>query len=146
MLSKDFIEFVALLNKNKVKYLVVGGYAVAVHGYPRYTKDLDIWIDISPCNIQQLLAVIGEFGFSDLNLELHDFIEPGYVIQLGYPPCRIDLLTSLEGLSFEDCYPQKNTLTIDGISVDFIDLHHLRINKQSTGRSQDIADLENLPY
>jgi hypothetical protein len=144
MLSKDFIEFIALLNKNKIKYLVVGGYAVAIHGYPRYTKDLDIWIDISPDNIQQLLKTITEFGFGSLNLEFNDFAEPGYVIQLGYPPCRIDLLTSLEGVSFKECYSQKNTLTIDGVSVDFIDLPHLRINKKSTGRSQDQADLENL--
>ncbi|HPJ13403.1 MAG TPA: nucleotidyltransferase, partial [Caldisericia bacterium] len=144
MLSKDFIEFIALLNKNKVKYLVVGGYAVAIHGYPRYTKDLDFWIDISPDNIHQLLITIKEFGFGSLNLKFNDFAEPGYVIQLGYPPCRIDLLTSLEGVSFKECYSQKNTLTIDGVSVDFIDLPHLRINKKSTGRSQDQADLENL--
>jgi hypothetical protein len=144
MLSKDFKEFIELLNKNDVRYLVVGGYAVAFHGYPRYTKDMDVWIDRSPANAGKLLKALGEFGFGSLNLTPDDFLEADQIIQLGYPPHRIDILTSCTGLDFDDCYGAKVDFEMDGVRVQFIDIESLKKNKRSTGRTQDLADAENL--
>lgn len=144
MLSKDFKEFIKLLNENNVKYLVIGGYAVAFHGHPRYTKDLDIWIESSQKNAQRLLSALDQFGFGSLGLELEDFIATNQIIQLGYPPNRIDLLTTAGGLDFGECYKSKVSEYIHGIQIDFIDIENLKKNKRATGRSQDLADLENL--
>ena len=102
MLSKDFKEFIELLNENNVKYLVVGGYAVALHGHPRYTKDLDVWIELSPDNAGRVLQALEKFGFGSLDLKPNDFLEANQIIQLGYPPNRIDILTTLTDLKFED--------------------------------------------
>jgi hypothetical protein len=144
MLNQDFKEFIELLNLHNVRYLVVGGYAVAVHGHPRYTKDLDVWIWVTEQNAHNLVNALSEFGFSSLELSVDDFLERGYVIQLGQPPNRIDILTQVDGLEFENCYPAKVILEIDGVTVDFIDLENLKKNKQASGRLQDLADLENL--
>lgn len=144
MLSKDYKEFVELLNANEVKYLVVGGYAVALHGYPRYTKDLDVWIERSSENAERLLNALKGFGFGSLDITSNDFLEEGNIIQLGYPPNRIDLITSLQGLDFEDCYPKSVRIEIQNVQVNFIDVENLKINKKATGRPQDIADLANL--
>jgi hypothetical protein len=144
MLNQDFKEFITLLNQHNVRYLVVGGYAVAVHGHPRYTKDLDVWIWIAEQNAHNLVNALSEFGFSSLDLSVNDFLERGYVIQLGQPPNRIDILTQVDGLEFDNCYPVKVILEIDGVTVDFIDLENLKKNKQASGRLQDLADLENL--
>ena len=144
VLNRDFREFIESLNKNKVKYLVVGGYAVAFHGHPRYTKDIDIWIQSDEENARNLVNAIHDFGFASLGLQPEDFLTPGYVIQLGYPPNRIDLLTGIAGVSFEESYLSKEQTIIDGMTVNFIDLENLRKNKKATGRHQDLADLENL--
>ena len=144
MISSDFREFIELLNANEVRYLVVGGYAVAVHGYPRYTKDLDIWIERSSDNATRLLKALHQFGFGTLDLNTEDFIEKDRVLQLGYPPNRIDLLTSLQGLSFRDCYDARVPVRIESVDIMFIDLENLKRNKAATGRAQDLADLEHL--
>jgi len=108
MLSQDFKEFVELLNKNKVEYLIVGGYAVGIYGYPRYTGDLDVWIKPSLENAEKMVIVIQEFGFASLGLTKEDFRTEGNVIQMGYPPFRIDILTRIDGVIFDHCYPYKN--------------------------------------
>ena len=144
MLSKDFKEFIELLNKNKVRYLVVGGYALAFHGHPRYTKDIDILIDSSLENSDRLLAVLDQFGFSSLGLKTEDFTEPGQIIQLGYPPNRIDLLTGIAGLNFDELYSRRETVEIEGMNVDFIDREGLKASKRIAGRLQDLADIDNL--
>lgn len=144
MLSRDFKEFIKLLNKYNVKYLVVGGYAVAAHGYPRYTKDLDVWIEISEENAENIWRALDNFGFGDIGLQPTDFIEPGLVIQLGYPPNRIDIVTSLTGVDFDNCYNSRSTINIDGIDIKIIDRFNLRKNKLATGRAQDLADAENI--
>lgn len=143
-MNKDFKEFIQSLNDNKVKYLVVGGYAVAFHGYPRYTKDLDIWIWINESNIQKLLKAITDFGFEDLTLKVEDFVDRESVVQLGYPPNRIDLIGELVGVDFEICYENMVKITIDDVAMNFIDLENLVKNKKALGRHQDLADLENL--
>lgn len=144
VLNPDFKEFIELLNAHEVRYLVVGGYAVALHGYPRYTKDIDIWIENSPENAARLMRALEQFGFGAVGLSETDFIEPDQIIQLGYPPRRIDLLTTLPGVNFDDCYETRVVVDIDGLLINFIDLEHLKQNKRASGRLQDLADLENL--
>jgi len=144
MLSNDFKEFVALLNKHDVQYLVVGGYAVAIHGYPRYTKDLDVWIALSPENADKILKALDDFGFGKLNLTAEDFSEPDQIIQLGFPPNRIDIMTSLSGVDFKNCYETRLEVNLDGIAVVIIDRMNLKKNKLATGRPQDLADAENI--
>lgn len=144
MLNQDFKEFIQSLNDKGVKYLVVGGYAVAIHGHPRYTKDLDIWIEMTKANAQNLINALDQFGFSALGLTADDFLEANQVIQLGYPPSRIDLLTSADGVDFDCCYPFRVSIELDGVTVPFIDMENLKKNKRATGRAQDIADLEQL--
>lgn len=144
MLNQDFKEFIQSLNDNQARYLVVGGYAVALHGYPRYTKDIDIWIDMNPTNATRIVKALEQFGFGSLGLKEGDFLEVDTIIQLGYPPRRIDLLTTLSGVDFDVCYSEKVIVEIDGVAVNFIDLENLKKNKRATGRYQDMADIENL--
>lgn len=144
IMDKNFKEFIQLLNKNRVKYLIVGGYAVALHGHPRYTKDLDIWIYVSTVNAERLINTLNEFGFTSLDLKSNDFLIYENVVQLGAPPNRIDLLTSVDGVEFDSCYESKFEVEIEGIRINFINLEDLKKNKKASGRHQDLADLENL--
>ena len=144
MLNKDFKEFAALLNSTGVEYLIVGGYALAAHGHPRYTGDLDIWLRRDDHNIAKLLDVLGKFGFGSLGLVAEDFLKPGAVIQLGYPPARIDLLTDIDGVEFDACHAKRATVSWDGIELPFIGLEEFRINKRAAGRDKDLADLASL--
>ncbi len=105
MLNQDFNEFIQSLNDNLVHYLIVGGYAVAFHGYPRYTKDIDIWVERTPGNADAIVLALKQFGFDVLGLKREDFLEEDKVIQLGFPPRRIDLFTSMPGVEFRDCTP-----------------------------------------
>jgi hypothetical protein len=144
ILNQDFKEFVQSLNNNQVHYLVAGGYAVALHGSPRYTKAIDVWIELSQDNAGQMVAALDEFSFASLGLKPSDFQEPGQVIQLGYPPNRIDILSSIQGVEFAACYDKRVIVEIEGIKVSFIDLDNLKRTKKATGRLQDLADIENL--
>ena len=143
-MNQDFKEFIALLNTNDVQYLVIGGYAVAYHGYPRYTKDLDLWINPSLINAEKVLAALKEFGFGSLEITVNDLVTPGQTIQLGYPPIRINLITSIDGVIFEECYPDRIRVEDSGLFINVIDLENLKKNKRASGRAQDLADLENL--
>ena len=122
----------------------MGGYAVALHGYPRYTKDIDIWIDLTGDNASKVVSALDTFGFESLGLQADDFLEADRIIQLGYPPNRIDIMTSLPAVDFETCYAVKIEVTIDEVVVNFIDLENLLKNKKAAGRSQDLADIESL--
>jgi predicted nucleotidyltransferase len=144
LLSQDFKEFLKSLNENDVRYLVIGGYAVAFHGHPRYTKDMDIWLSPDKSNIENLLLAMEDFGFVSLELKVDDFLDPEQIIQLGYPPNRIDLLTDLSGVDFKSCFQNKVEIEIKDVKINFIDLENLKKNKRATGRHQDLADLENL--
>lgn len=144
MFTKDFKEFLELLIKNKVEYLVVGGYAVGYHGHPRYTGDLDIWLNLTAENARRIFNTVNEFGFSSLGLRESDFFKEGNVIQLGYPPLRIDLLTNIDGVDFDECFDNKIIVNIDGIQVNFISYADLVKNKTATGRNRDLDDLENM--
>ena len=144
VLSKDFKEFIALLNAHEVQYIIVGGYAVAFHGYPRYTKDMDFWVLPNPENADRLLTALREFGFASLELSSEDFLLPNNVIQLGQPPYRIDIMTSVSGVNFSDCFSATVETELDGVPVRFIGLEDLKKNKRSTGRLKDLSDVEEL--
>ena len=144
VLTQDFREFFQSLNDHNVRYLVIGGYAVAFHGHPRYTKDIDVWIGTDKTNAEKLIDALRAFGFASLALEAEDFLDPDDIIQLGYPPNRIDLFTALLGVDFDACYAARIAVEIQGTSVTFIDLENLKKNKRATGRLQDLADLEQL--
>jgi predicted nucleotidyltransferase len=143
-LARDFSEFIDLLNKHGLDYLVVGGYALGFHGRPRYTGDLDIWIDISEKNAAKMVHVIDDFGFATLGLEKEDFLEKGYVTQIGYPPLRIDILNDIDGVVFKEAYKNKQVIDIEGILVNYIGYNDLILNKEASGRDKDIADIKSL--
>jgi len=144
VLNQDFKEFIESLNANHVRYLVIGGYAVALHGHPRYTKDIDVWIELSPENAAKMVQALEQFGFESLQLQADDFLTPDQVIQLGYPPNRIDIITTPPGVEFESCYASRMEVEIAGVLVKFIDLENLKKSKRAAGRLQDLADIENL--
>jgi len=143
-LPKDFRELLQLLNSRKVEYLVVGGYAVALYGYPRATGDMDIWIALSKDNAHRTVEALREFGFDTPQLKEDLFLEKEKNIRMGNPPLRIEILTSIDGVEFAECYRNKRIVTIDDIEVSFISLKDLKKNKKASGRYQDLADLENL--
>ena len=144
MLNRDFKEFVASFNAHAVEYQVVGGYALAAHGRPRYTGDIDLWIRATNENATRVLAALADFGFADLNITADDLVRPDNVIQLGYPPRRIDLLTSIDGVRFEACHTQRQNFVFDGVELPIIGLADFKANKRASGRKQDLADLEAL--
>lgn len=144
MFSQDFKEFVGLLIKHKAEYLIVGGYAVGVHGHPRYTGDLDIWLNPTDKNAKKILTCVVEFGFGSFRLKVEDFTKEGNVIQLGYPPLRIDLLTAIDGVTFNECYRNKLIVNIEGLMVNFISYKDLIKNKLKTGRPIDLDDIDNI--
>lgn len=143
-LAQDFEDFIKLLHKNDVDYLVVGGYALAFHGKPRHTGDLDIWINNSEANSEKLVLAIADFGLSSLGLTKSDFMQEGYVTQIGYPPLRIDLLNTIDGVNFEDAFPNRLFVDVNGFNVNYIGLKEFIKNKTASGRSQDIADLKEI--
>lgn len=143
-LDRDFREFVESFAARDVRYLVVGGYAVAAHGLPRATGDLDTWVWIDGDNAQRILAALTDFGFGSLGLTVADFVRPDSIVQLGYPPHRIDILTTIDGVDFDDAWERRTTIELDGLSVDFIGRDDLIANKLASGRPQDLADVDRL--
>lgn len=144
-LPPDFKDFLKLLNSHKVEYLLVGGYAVGYYGYPRATADMDIWIAIHPRNAEKVVAVLKEFGFDVPELSIDLFMEENKIIRMGVPPLRIEIITTISGVNFEECYAERTTDIIDDVKVNFISLSHLKRNKEASGRHKDFNDLENLP-
>jgi hypothetical protein len=128
----------------EVGCLIVGGYAVGVHGYPRYTGDLDIWLNPTGPNAERVLRAITDFGFGSFKLTVADLTKVDNVIQFGQPPLRIDLLTSIDGVTFDACYTNRKEVTFDGLAMNFIGYHDLVTNKKATGRHRDLDDVENM--
>ena len=143
MLNRDFKEFAELLNAKGVEYLVVGGYALAAHGHPRYTGHIDFWVRPTPDNIARLLAALNDFGFGSLGLGAKDF-DTDTVVQLGHPPRRIDLLTAIDGVEFDACFARREQVELAGVRLHIIGLYDFKANKRPAGRLQDLADLESL--
>lgn len=143
-LSNDLREFVALLNSHGVEYLVVGAHSLAFHARPRFTGDLDILIRPTAENAEKIAAVLREFGFADSDINAGDFTKPDQVIQLGRAPHRIDLLTSLSGVSADEAFASKVAARLDDLPVLFLSKPLLIANKRAVGRPQDLADLSEL--
>jgi Nucleotidyl transferase of unknown function (DUF2204) len=144
VLDSNFKEFIALLNANGVKYLVVGGFAVAFHGYPRYTKDIDFWIWADPENADRMLKTLSDFGFGMIGVSKEDFLDTENIIQLGHEPNRIDLITQLEGMPFEACYAVRQEAAFEGVQINFIDIDNLIKSKQISGSQKDLLDASEL--
>lgn len=144
-LNRDFREFIECFADHDVRFLVVGGYALAVHGHPRYTKDLDVWVWLDPTNAERILTALDHFGFGQLGLTADDFLDPDVVVRLGREPQRIDLLTFLSGVDFDEAYGRRAVVTVGDRDVPFIGRADLRANKLASGRLQDLADVEHLP-
>ena len=140
--SKDFKEFIELLNKNNVNYLLVGGYAVGYHSRPRYTEDIDIWIEPSLENAKKIIHVLNKFGFTGVSVSIEELIQPEKIIQLGLPPQRIDILTSIDGVNFNDAWERRIVDSFGDIPVFIISLKDLIKNKSSSGRIKDLQDIE----
>ena len=144
-LPPDFKEFLKLLNDHDIEYLLIGGYAVGYHGYPRATADMDIWIAMTPVNADRIVKVLKEFGFDLPELSIDLFLKEWQIIRLGVPPVRIEIATMISGVNFSECYDERVLDVLDGVKVNLISLKHLKMNKKAAGRHQDLSDLENLP-
>jgi len=141
-LPHDFKEFLKLLNSNEVEYLVIGGYAVNYYGYPRATIDLDIWIALNPNNSSRVAKSLREFGFHDVEASL--FQEPGKIVRMGVPPLRLELLTVISGVEFDQCYTRRLEATLDGTPIHLIHRDDLVKNKIAAGRDKDQVDVNRL--
>ncbi len=142
--QKDFEDFISLCNKYELEYLVIGGFAVSVHGYPRTTKDLDLCINKTEANAKKILAILIDFGFGSLNFKMEDFLKEGVIAQLGYEPIRIDILNDLNGIDFNFAFENKRVVNMNGVPTNFIGYNELLINKERTGREQDLLDVKKL--
>ncbi|HUT29434.1 MAG TPA: hypothetical protein VMX13_06560 [Sedimentisphaerales bacterium] len=142
--QRDFKELLALLNEHKVEYLIVGGYALAFHGAPRYTGDLDILVKADKQNAERILAALDDFGFADLDLKPADFEASEMVVQLGVAPVRVDIITSLTGVDWGQACAGRVRGKYGDIAVHFLGREQFIANKRATGRKRDLADLEAL--
>ena len=143
-LPPDFKEFLKLLNSHRVEYLLIGGYAVGYHGYPRATGDMDLWVAIRQNNAEKLVVALGEFGLNAPQLSADIFLQENQIIRMGVPPMRIELLTTISGVDFDSCYSERIVDVIDNVEVNIINLRHLKQNKQASGRHKDLDDLQYL--
>ena len=141
-MSRDFEELFACLRRRKVRAVVVGAHALAYYARPRYTKDIDVFIEPSADNAERLLQALDDFGFGGLGLEVKDFATPGQIVQLGFEPNRIDLITAIDGVTFEEAWEGREEGTFGEQPVFYLGLSELRRNKRASGRTQDLADLE----
>ncbi|MFN0138943.1 MAG: hypothetical protein ACKVQW_02505 [Pyrinomonadaceae bacterium] len=143
-LPEDFKEFLKLLGAFEVDYLLVGGYAVGYYGYPRPTGGIDIWISRSRENAEKVVSALNEFGFVSPDLSVELFTLDKSIVRLGVPPFKLEIITHIDGVEFDECFERKNPVDIDGCTVNLISLADLKINKRASGRAKDINDLENL--
>lgn len=144
MLHKDFREFLALLAKHDVRYLVVGGYAVAVHGYPRYTGDLDVFIALDPQTAEAVAAAFHEFGFSHADIDSLTFLTPKSIVEVGCEPLKLQVMNAISGVAFAEAYERRQIIRVDDLDVPFIGYEDLVRNKSATGRGKDQVDVEEL--
>ena len=143
-LDKDFNEFVELFIAHDVQFLIIGGYALAAHGLPRATGDLDAWVWATETNATKIITALNAFGFADVGISVGDFSREDSVIQLGFPPYRIDILTSIDGVEFTEAWARRVMVRINNMDVPFISRSDLIINKTAVGRPQDMADVQRL--
>lgn len=145
MLNEDYKEMLQTLSDNEVKFLIVGAYALAAYGYPRATGDFDIWVEASAENSKKILSSLADFGVPLSGLTEKTFTEKGIIFQIGVAPCRIDLITHIDGVDFNDAYPSRRTIIMDGLNLPLISKEDLiKNNKKSTGRDKDLIDVKYL--
>jgi hypothetical protein len=142
--QSDFRELLELFNSHKVEYIIVGAHALAFHGAPRYTGDIDILVKSDIANAARIMAALNDFGFGGVGLDVSDFVKPDQIIQLGFPPLRIDIITSISGVSWEEAYAGRARGAYGAIEVNYIGRQELVKNKKATGRKKDIVDSEAL--
>ena len=142
MLNPDYKDILSAFNAEGVDYLLVGAYALAVHGLPRATGDIDLWVRRSPENAERIITALAAFGAPLSGIDPQDFTMPELVFQIGVAPRRIDILTSVSGLSFEEAWPDREAVAVDGIRIPVMSRRHLIVNKRSTGRAKDQADAD----
>jgi hypothetical protein len=143
-LSPDFRDLIAIFNAHGVEYLVVGAHAVAAHGHVRATEDLDIWVRPDPSNAPRVLRGLVTFGAPLQDLTIEDLSRPGLIFQIGVPPLRIDVLTAIDGVTFDEAWAERVQASFANQSAAVISLRHLIANKKAAGRLQDLADVEQL--
>mgnify|MGYP003976323977 CR=1 FL=1 len=143
-LPEDFKEFLKLLNSVEVTYLLVGGFAVTMHGHPRTTGDIDLWVPTNKETASKILNVLNQFGFGGSGATEALLLTPGKVIRMGIAPLRIELLTGISGVVFEECWERRDSVEIDGIPIQMISKPDLLTNKKAAGRPQDLADVDKL--
>ena len=143
-LERDLREFIELLNARDVRYLIIGAYALAHHGHPRYTGDIDFFVEASPQNAERIGQVLHQFGFANVGVAEEDFTAADQVVQLGVEPHRMDLMTSISGVAFEEAWNTREYGDLDGLQVPYISRELLKRNKAAVGRKQDLADLDYL--
>ena len=139
-LPPDFREFIQLCNDHGVEYVIVGGYAVAVHGYVRYTGDMDFFIALNADNAERMVEVFNRFGLTQPEINAALFMDPGKILRIGSEPMRLEVLNKISGVSFEECYRNRKTVRVDGVPVNFVGYAELLKNKRSAGREKDLAD------
>lgn len=144
-LARDFKEFLRSLNANGVRYLLIDGYAIGIHGYPRATNDLDIFVAKDLENARRLIKCLDDFGFGSSGLSVETFTQEKSIVRMGVEPVKIEVANFISGVNFEEAYRDKIVGVIDEVQIDLISLHHLKINKKASGRYKDLNDLENLP-
>ena len=144
-LPPDFKEFLKLLSDHHVEYLLIGGYAVMHYGYVRATADMDIWIAIDADNAGRILDVLTEFGFGSVLPDPAKLMRADQIVRLGVPPNRLEIMTTIDGVDFESCFENRQTVEVEGVQVNLLGLADLRKNKMASGRLKDLADLDNLP-
>ncbi len=141
----DFAEFLRSLASKEVEYLLVGGWAVGFHGFPRATADIDVWVRRTPANASRIVEALRLFGFDVPELNPGLFLEPDRVVRMGLPPFRVEVLTSISGVEFEECWSSRVEMVAGDLRVPVLSLEDLKRNKRASGRAKDLADLENLP-
>jgi hypothetical protein len=142
--NQDFRDLFAALNEARAEFLIVGGYALAVHGFPRFTKDLDVWVGATQENAQKVWAALDGFGAPFGDLALQDLSTPGIVFQMGLPPNRIDIITAIDGVGFQEAWEHRVSTGYGDQSVFVMGLEDLIRNKEATGRPQDALDAKTL--
>jgi predicted nucleotidyltransferase len=143
-LNQDFLEFIGLLESHDVDYLIIGGYAVALHGFPRFTGDIDFFVAVNPENAAKLIDVFKAFGFGEIGINQEDFLQPDFVVEIGREPRKIQVLTGIDGVTFSDCRSRRVEIELQGMNLKFIGKEDLIRNKKASARSKDLIDIDEL--
>ena len=143
-LNQDFLEFIGLLESHEVDYLIIGGYAVALHGFPRFTGDIDFFVAVNPENAAKLIEVFKAFGFGEIGINQEDFLQPDFVVEIGREPRKIQVLTGIDGVTFSDCRSRRVEIELQGMNLKFIGKEDLIRNKKASARSKDLIDIGEL--